>query len=133
MLVSDEDLMLLANLIVENIKKDFEQKHLSGNLANTIEIAKTDTGIQVIVPAEKYNMSMYMKKGVVLHTGTGSYASKLDEEGSVIRFPRSGGPGRPKEKKIGNHKGYVEKSISDAIEVWRNMISDKYEIKSIQE
>lgn len=132
MLVSDEDLMVLANLIAENIKEDFEEKHLSGNLANTIVVEKTDTGVQVIVPAEKYNMSMYMKKGVVIHTGTGSYASRVDEEGSIIRFPRSGGPGRPKEKKIGNHIGYVDKAIDSALDEWSNMMTEKYEITGIQ-
>ena len=133
-MVSDEDVMLLANLIIENIKKDFEQKHLSGNLMNTIAIEKTADSVQIVVPAEKYNMSLYMRKGVVVHSGTGSYASRIDEEGSIIRFPRQGGgPGRPKEKKIGNHKGYVDASIRNALETWRNMIADKYEIKDIQE
>lgn len=131
-MVSDEDVMALANLIVENIKKDFEDKHLSGNLINTMYIEKTQDGVSIVVPAEKYNIPMYIRKGVVIHSGTGSYASTLDEEGSIIRLPGNG-RGRPKDKKIGNHVGYVEKAIKDAIETWRNMIEEKYEIKSVQE
>jgi hypothetical protein len=132
MVVSDEDLMALANLIVENIKKDFEDKHLSGNLINTMYLEKTQDGIKIVVPAEKYNIPMYIRKGVVLHSGTGSYASQVDEEGSIIRLPQNH-RGRPKDIKVGNHVGYVEKAIQNAIETWRNMIEEKYEIKNIQE
>lgn len=131
-MVSDEDLMTLAKLIVENIKKDFESKRLSGNLVNTIVLEKTQDGVTIVIPAEKYNMPLYIRKGVVVHSGTGSYASILNEEGSVIRLPGYG-RGRPKEKKVGNHIGYIEKAIKDAIETWRNMIEEKYEIKDIQE
>ena len=131
-MVSDEDLILFANLIVQYIKDDFEDKHLSKNLINSISVEKTADGISVIIPAEKYNMPLFIREGVVVHSGTGSYASKLNDTGSVIRFPRSG-PGRPKEKKVGNHIGYVDNAIHKAIETWRSMMEDKYKIKNIQE
>lgn len=131
-MVADEDLIVFANLIVEYIKEDFEDKHLSKNLINTIQIEKTNDGIAVIIPAEKYNMPLFIREGVVVPSGSGSYASSLNETGSIIRLPRSG-PGRPNEKKIGNHIGYVDKAIKRAIETWRNMMQDKYEIKNIQE
>lgn len=131
-MVSDDDVMALASLIVQYIKEDFENKHLSGNLANTITIENTVDGLAVVIPAEKYNIPLYIRKGVVVHSGTGSYASRLDEEGSIIRLPQYR-PGRPKDVKIGNHIGYVENAIQKAIETWRNMIEEKYEITNIQE
>lgn len=131
-MVSDEDMLLLANLIVQYIKEDFQDKHLSKNLINTISIEKTNDGIAVVIPAEKYNMPLFIREGIVIHSGRGSYASSLDEVGSIIRLPRSG-PGRPNEKKLGNHIGYVDKAIKKAIETWRSMIEEKYEIKNIQE
>lgn len=130
-MVSDEDLITFANLIVQYIKEDFEKKHLSGNLMNTIQIEKTQDGIAVIIPAEKYNIPLFIREGIVLHSGTGSYASTLDEEGSIIRLPR-GGPGRPKDKYVGNHKDFVEKAINKAIETWSSMMEEKYEVKNVQ-
>lgn len=130
-MVSDEDLMTLANLIVENIKKDFESKHLSGNLVNTLYIEKTQDGVRVVIPAEKYNMPLYIRKGVVVHSGAGSYASTLNEEGSIIRLPGNG-RGRPKDIKKGNHIGYIDNAIKNAIETWREMISEKTEVTNIQ-
>lgn len=130
-MVADEDVLLFANLLVEYIKEDFEDKHLSKNLINTIQIEKTNDGMAVIIPAEKYNMPLFLREGVVVSSGTGSYASSLNETGSIIRLPGSG-PGRPREKKIGHHIGYVEKAINKALETWQGMMQDKYEIKNVQ-
>ena len=112
----------LAKLIVSKLKEEFREKHLSGNLLNTIKVENIKDKIIINIPAQTYNMLLYQTKGVVVHTSNGSYASRLDETGSEFyvypKGTRSGG------KRIhpGNHKGYIERIINEAIIEWSNNI-----------
>jgi len=129
MAVTHEDLEQLALIIVKKIKEEFQSKHLSGNLANTVEIVNMDDKIQVIIPAKTYNMLTYQTKGVVIHTH-GSYAAKLDEEGSSFMAYPNGTRKGSKRVKPGNHKGYVEKVINEAINEWM-IQSGKFDDKKV--
>lgn len=116
--IKDSDLQDLANLIVKYLQAEFEEKHLSGNLVNTIEVNYLNGAIQVHIPAKTYNMLMYQMKGVVIHTSHGSYASKIDKEGSEFYVYPQGGRKGSKLIKPHNHKGYVEDVIDQAVSSW---------------
>lgn len=121
MRISNQELEKLANLIVLKIREEFGEKHLSGNLMNTIEIKVADGDIQVVIPAKTYNMLTYLHEGVIVHTSHGSYASKLDKTGSeFFIYPKSVEKGRKGSFKIKphNHIGYVERVINSAIKEW---------------
>lgn len=122
--VSYEDLEILANILVNKIEEEFAIKHMSGNLTNTIEVLASQDKIEVVIPAQVYDMLLYQKKGVIVHTGNESYASELDKEGSSIVIYSHG-----KETNIAlhNHKGYIDKVINDAIVEWLGSIGEKYQ------
>lgn len=101
-MITQEDKRLLADLIVEYIKKDFAYIHFSGNLSATIQIEEDASGLRVIVPAEKFDIGMYKAKGEIVYTHNGSYADSVDREGGWS----------------GRHKNYIEKSIKAAIYRW---------------
>jgi len=112
------DLNRLANAIRKYIYEEFELKHLSGNLMNTMEVVVDPGSIKIIIPALKYNMSLYQQKGVVVPNGRGSYASVLDEKGSeFFIYPNPGRKGSFKIKPH-NHIGYVERAINKALQEW---------------
>ena len=120
--LSEREIEKLAEIIAEKLKIEFQDKHLSGNLANTIQLVKVGKDIiQVQIPAETYKMYQWFAKRVVIHDGKGSYASELDENGSAFmvytkkkRFL----------KKPGNHKGYVDKVIDEAVAEWMENLTD---------
>lgn len=125
--ISYEELEQLAFIFQRKIQEEFSIKHLSGNLANTIEIVASDDNIQIIIPAKTYNMLLYQTKGVIVHTSHGSYASKLDKEGSeFFIYPNGTIKGRRKIKPR-NHVGFVDKAIRDSIDEWLLSLSGKYE------
>lgn len=128
--VSKKDLQTLANLIYENIKADFEDKHLSGNLLNTIQVTNSDTGIKIEIPAEIYNMYLFFSKGVVVHTGKGSYASELNDKGSAFTA-YSQKTGKRYRITPHNHIGYIDNAINNAITTWTNMMRNKYDIINV--
>lgn len=99
------DYTYLARQIVNEIKRDFKQYHLSMNLVNTIEITKSKNYVQIHIPAQVYDMWQFVKKGVIIYKNRGSYASQLNEEGSYIF-----------NKYVGHHIGYVDNSIDLAVE-----------------
>lgn len=119
-----DNLELLCAIIIKNLKKEFETKHLSKNLINTIRVEKISDEINIHIPAQTYNMLLYQSKGVVVHTNHGSYASKLDTEGSSF-YVYPGGT-RKGARKItpGNHVGYVDRIINESIEEWRLSIAN---------
>ena len=121
-MVGEKELQLLSEIILRNLKQEFETKHLSRNLINTIQVVGTGDEINIHIPAQTYNMLLYQHKGVVVHTGHGSYASKLDEEGSSFRIY----PGESKSGSFtinpGNHKGYINKIVDASIEEWKGML-----------
>ena len=130
--ISYEDLEKLAEIIIKHIEKEFEIKHLSKNLVNTIEVQATNEKIDIIIPAKTYNMLLFQTKGVIVHTGHGSYASKLDKEGSEFYSYHSGSRKGSKKIKPGNHKGYVDRVIMDAIGEWMS-ISGRFDEKKVTE
>ena len=107
MKLTQEDLDELTLILIKNIQEEFDGKHLSGNLVNTLEVVAEKDSIKVIIPAQVYDVLLYLNQGVVVPKGTGSYASSLDEYGSSIG-----------NRKIGNHKGYIDKIINKSIEEW---------------
>lgn len=118
-MITQEDLQELARIIIENIRKDFELKHLSKNLINTIYVTELDGEIKIHIPAETYKMFLYMRKGVVVHDGKGSYANTLNEHGSEIKFGKY-------DLHPGNHKGYVDEAINKALITWSNGLKKRY-------
>ena len=120
--LSKQEIERLGELIVEKLRIEFQDKHLSGNLANTIEIVRvSEDKIQVQIPAETYNMYQWFAHKVVVHNGRGSYASKLDETGSEFMvYDKSGRHfAQPH-----NHKGYVDKAIKEAVQEWMANLTD---------
>lgn len=102
--MSDELTLKLANKIEEKLKKDFDVIHLSGNLANTIKIEKTDNGYSVQIPARVYDLVKWRTNRVIVYTGTDSYAEAVDQNGGFS----------------GKHKKYVERAIMESIDEWIN-------------
>lgn len=130
--ITHKDLEELAFIIVEKIKEEFSIKHLSGNLAKTIEVRNTPEKIEIIIPAKTYNMLLYQTQGVVVHTSRGSYASKLDKEGSQFYSYSNGTRKGSKKIKPGNHKGYVDKVINEAVNEWMTKLG-KFDTKKVTE
>ena len=104
----------LAVFVVENLKKEFSEKYLSKNLIRSIETRKNGNIVQIIIPADIYDFKTFFTKGAVVKTNTGSYANKLDVEGSWFTYYNKKGK---KRKKVSpkNHKGYVQKVVDDAV------------------
>ncbi len=122
----DKDLELLARIIIRNLKHEFALKHLSGNLARTIKVSRNaNNQISIHIPAQTYNMLVYQKTGVIVYNGQGSYASKLDTEGSkFFVYPKNMRSGSF-QIKPGNHKGYINKIINESIVEWNGMVGHK--------
>lgn len=117
-MVSDLELQQLAEIIVQKIKEEFEHKHLSRNLMNTVQIIATDDSIKVEIPAKTYNMLLYQTKKVVVHNGKGSYASKLDTDGSqFFVYPKGTRKGSYRIAPH-NHEGFVDSVIELAVSEW---------------
>lgn len=134
MALTRQDIEAFAECLQLAIKKEFAYKHLSKNLVNTVKISvNLDGGLSVEIPAETYNMYKYFKDKVVVPSGRGgSYASRLDEEGSAFMVYWSTAH-QSKRKKVEprNHIGYIEKVVNDALSMWLVRLNNKYEIKAI--
>lgn len=115
-MIDDTSLNLLKDLIIQEIQKDFDQKHLSGNLVETIRWEVNEQGYNIIIPAEVYDMYRFFKEGVIIPTGWGSYASELDETGS--EFAVYSKKGKRYYVKPHNHIGYIERAINNALQIW---------------
>ena len=61
--------------------------------------------INIVIPAEIYDMLEYKKTKVIRYTGKGSYASSLDEKSE-------------------NHTGYVDRVINKSLEEWKSLFSN---------
>lgn len=130
--LSHKDLEEITWIILDKIKEEFETKHMSGNLVNTIEIKNTQDSISIVIPARTYNMLMFQTKGVVIHTSHGSYASKLDKEGSQFYVYPNGTRKGSKRVKPGNHKGFIDKVVDEAVNEWMAK-QGKYDSKKVTE
>lgn len=113
---------VLAELIINNIKSEFADKHLTQNLVNTLKIVETDEGIEVHIPAPKYSWKAWWQNKVIKPTYKGSYAQFLNSEGSIVWYYNSKGR---KLKKIGNHIGFVEDVIHASINQWKHLYNVK--------
>lgn len=115
-MLPDEKLMELAVDIRKYIKEEFAKKHLSMNLVDTLKIYKTESGFEVEIPAEMYDTALFIKEDVIVYTGEGSYAQKLDKTGSEFLIQAKSG--YKFLKKPHNHKGYIEDVLAKAIVRW---------------
>lgn len=100
--ISEAQKARLANLIADNIRKDFNVVHVSGNLMNTISVYQTETGWAVDIPAQVYDINYYKLWGAIIPKADASYAQEVDESGGYS----------------GLHKDYIERSIYKSIQQW---------------
>lgn len=117
-MISQSALQDLAQIIVKNLQEEFAVKKMSGNLIKTIQVDEQEGDIKIIIPARTYNMLLYQTKKVVVHTSHGSYASKLDEEGSSFMVYPYGTRKGSYRVSPGNHKGYVDSVIKKSLDEW---------------
>lgn len=122
-MIGETELALLASIIVRKLKEEFDAKHLSGNLINTMKVTSVGNEIQIDIPAQTYNMLLYQSKGVVIHTSHGSYASKLDEEGSSFMVYPQGTRKGSYRISPRNHKGYIDTIIDSSIAEWQGLLT----------
>lgn len=95
----------LAEIICEELQKEFEWIHFSGNLVATLKIEQTNNGWSVEIPAQMYDFAEFRENKTIVHNkGTGSYASAIDKTGGFSK----------------KHKGYLDRCIKDAITRWMN-------------
>lgn len=99
----------LADSIVDKIKDNFAQAHLSGNLSDTIYVEKVGHDeYKIHIPAQVYDQMEWIKNKVIVYQyEKGSYAEQVNKEGGIVNG-----------KHTGNHIGYVEESISKGIASW---------------
>lgn len=97
-MISNTELGMLVNQLVLQLKSSFWAKHITMNLANTIEVIATEDGYKVRIPAVAYDLNEWNKHGVLKYTPEyGSYAEKVDETGGFSK----------------THTNFVEKAIGD--------------------
>lgn len=108
--------LLLAKILVKNLKKEFANVHLSGNLAETIKLVQKRLNgkiyYEVQIPAQIYDIGLYRKRGVIVHTGAGSYADIVDSSGGFS----------------GTHTDYVDRCIQKSIQEWARLSKIKIEV-----
>lgn len=108
-MITDEMLKTLADIILEEIQRDFEIVYLSGNLRDTIDIERTAEGFRIVVNAKMYDVLQYRQNKTIVYTGQGSYAEEVNKTGGFS----------------GKHVGYIEDAIHSGIRTWMN----KYGLK----
>lgn len=130
--VSESDLQLLVQIILNNLQAEFSEKKLSGNLLKTIRVTYNELGkISIEIPAEIYNMYQYFRHGVIIHTGKGSYAETLNESGSAFMYyPRQGRGGR-RFVEPRNHIGFIDRVIKESVTTWQEMIKTRREVVNV--
>lgn len=128
----------LARQIMLSLKKEFQSKHLSGNLLNNSYIIETEDYTEIHISAPSYDFYEYFINGVVIPPKNPNlpteYASLLDTQGSEYTVywetpakTRSGkissGKGivHKAKKRPHNHIGYVNKILTEGISNWMNM------------
>lgn len=106
--MDSEAIRSLRDVIMIYISDAFMEKHLSGNLVNTMKVGGSRYYAKVLIPARRYNMRRFIRTGEIhYYPGDGSYASQLDISGSNVGNVH-----------LGNHVGYVKKAIMQAIPTW---------------
>lgn len=111
------DLKTLAHYIKQEVRAEFNEVHLSGNLMNTIKVVKDGDDYLVKIPAEIYDFAKFWKEKVIIPTGKGSYASQLNEQGSEfwLYWQDKNGKWHKQKRKPRNHKNYIENAIIRAV------------------
>ena len=109
--ITDGDIRKLGELIAENVKANFREVHLSGNLMNGISVFRQGDGIVVEIPAVRYDIDKFRKDRVVVQRpAEGSYAEEVNQSGGFSGF----------------HEGYVEKAVRDGIVQWCSIMGLRY-------
>lgn len=124
--ISEQDLIDFAYILKSKIQEEFEDKHLSGNLASTVRVVIAgDNKVHIEIPAESYKIYQYLMHGAIIPDGRGSYASELDEKGSAFYvYDRAGGR---KFVEPRNHIGYLNRAVDAAISDWMAKMTGKFE------
>lgn len=101
---------ILPECIYDNIVKDFQRVHLSGNLSGTIHGSIKPGHSVLVIPADTYDISLYRMEKVVVYNGIGSYASEVSHTGGFS----------------GVHVGYDERAIDQAIRKVKGNVKGDY-------
>lgn len=101
--ITNEDLLQIADYIREYlILWEYEDVHLTYQLANTSVVKKAGESVLVSIPAPTYDVGKFKSEGVIVHDNKGSYANANDIDGGFS----------------GKHAGYVERMIKFALKKW---------------
>jgi hypothetical protein len=117
--------LILGNYILECLYEEFLNKHQSLNLLNTTQKSTMymprSSICNITIKAPKYDTAEFIRTGAITYVG-GSYAQKLDKEGSSFyKYKVQHSPSEPKKnwRKVivapKNHQNYVSKIVYSAI------------------
>ena len=127
-----KDLEEFVQILLQKLKDEFSVHYLSGNLLNTITVDNSNPDlIRIEIPAETYNMLLYQTRGVVVPYQSKSYAMKLNEQGSSFKLYPNGTVKGSYWIHPGNHKGYLDKVINEAISEWTQLKSKDWTLENI--
>ena len=115
-MISNEE--RLAQLIKQEIRDEFAVFHLSGNLADTVEVKRTENGWSVEIPARIYDIHKWRETGMIVYLDeSSSYAGDVDTYGGFS----------------GMHVGFIDRCIKNAIQRLKNELSrdNKVEVEGI--
>lgn len=99
--MNEKLLYSLAEIIKQELEKEFDYYQLTGRMQDSISIKKTENGVSLILDAQKYEILTFMRTGRIVNK-PGSYALELNEKGSPFK----------------HHKDFVNKRINSAIDRW---------------
>lgn len=101
--ITQEDLLKISEYVKEYlILWEYEDIHLTYQLAETSKIVNNGDSVSVLIAAPTYDVKKFKTEGVIVHDNKGSYASANDIEGGFS----------------GKHIGYLERSIKFALRKW---------------
>lgn len=116
----------LAREILESLKREFNDKHLTGNLLRNTKIIETDKYVEIRISAPSYDFYEYFINSVIVPPKNGNlpteYASLLDTQGSEYTsyWKDINGNVHKKKMKPRNHIGYINKTLTEGITNWMN-------------
>jgi hypothetical protein len=106
--MDSEDMRSLRDMVMVYVADGFMEKHLSGNFVNTMKVHSGKHYASLVIPARRYNMKHFIQTHEIdYYPGDASYASQLDFFGSRVGYTY-----------YGNHIGYIQKSIMQALPAW---------------
>lgn len=101
--ITQEDLLKIGEYAKEYLVLwEYEDVHLSYQLAETSEIVNNGDTVSLLITAPTYNVEKFRKEGVIVHDNIGSYANANDIDGGFS----------------GEHIGYLERTIKFALRRW---------------